>query len=72
MIEAIFHYTALMLYIYVIYSYKDVVNTELIYSWWSLFTILMFCIALTSIEDRIKTTKNKNPKNVRMFNVCDM
>lgn len=72
MIEAIFHYTALMLYIYVIYSYKDVVNTELIYSWWSLFTILMFCIALTSIEDRVKTNKNKNPKNVRMFNVCDM
>ena len=72
MIEDIFHYTALMLYIYVTYSYKDVVSTELIYSWWSLFTILMFCVTLTSIEDRIKTTKNKKPKNVRMFNVCDM
>jgi len=72
MIEDIFHYTALMLYIYATYSYKDVVSTELIYSWWSLFTILMFCIALASIEDRAKTNKNKKPKNVRMFNVCGM
>ena len=69
MIEDIFHYTALMLYIYVTYSYIDVVSTELIYSWWSLFTILMFCVALTSIEDRVKSTKNKKPKNIRMFNI---
>lgn len=82
MIADIFHYISLILYIYVTYSYKNVVNTELIYSWWALFTILMFCIAITGIEDykkiaknkksANKTTENKKPKNVRLFNAYEM
>lgn len=72
MIKDILHCTALITYIYVTYLYKDVTETEdLIYSWWSLSTIIMFCILLTTIEINVKNIKTGKSKTFRMFNVCD-
>ena len=71
MIKDILH-CALITYIYVTYLYKDVTETEdLIYSWWSLSTIIMFCILLTTIEINVKNIKTGKSKTFRMFNVCD-